>query len=507
MSNEINEANEAEFYGEIAPGWEFYRRKGARFLEDEVDWVVDLKSVDRGQHEGFHRFDKAHLVMLTEQDLVPCDAAVEMLTALREMEDQGYVSVREEGGHQGHAGEAYLIDTLGEDVGGYIHLGRSSNDLRPVSLRIMMREYLLDTMDAILDLMAAYCDAAEEYKDAIMPTYTVYQHAQVGTFGWHLMAWERGIERSFDRLVETYARVNQSPAGSAAETTTDFPIDRERVADLLGFDVVMDNGKDATRTDVDTYLEVANDLTLLLASVSIAARRVLLWNMTEIDRIHMPDRYLGTSSIMPQKRNPGAAMAAHGGVDSLIGTEMQLLASVKGDASTPAVPESAFEKTIDTLDHWAELVSALEFDRELAEEQVYLDWTFATDIAGALVREEGLPWRMAHQIVAILVRRAEERDTDVRDITMKDIDEASVEYMGRAVGLNEDALDEIIDPQRALDARSAIPGSPAPEQVQNQIDRSREAVTEGRDTVEELRDRLTESDRALEDAIDAIVGA
>lgn len=506
MSKDDNQSKEeSEMYGAIESGWEFYRREGGRHSEPMAEWVVGLKQIDERQHEGFHKFDKAHLVMLTEEGLIPEDAAIQMFEAFREMEAHGVTEVRERDGHQGHSGEAYLIEKLGEDVGGYLHLGRSSNDLRPVSQRIMIRKYLLDLMEATLALMEAYSDTAEEYADAVMPTYTVLQHAQVGTFGWHLMSWERGIERSFDRLIEAYHRVNQSPAGMAAETTTDFPINRERTAELLGFDGLLDNGKDATRTDYDTYLEVINVLALLRASLSIAAQRILLWNMTEVDWVDVPDRYMGTSSIMPQKRNPNAVSSVLSCLDSTVGELMQSFMEAKNITGSPTIDAGLFEDTITLLDHWTEIVSNVEFDRKQAREQVYLDWAFATDIAGAMVRKCDLPWRTAHQITSILVRQAEEENLDVREISSEDVDKASVAYIGSPIYLGDDTLEEIIDPERALDARSEIAGSPAPKQVLDQIAQTRQAIRDNQETVATLQGALEESDQNLNAAIENLI--
>lgn len=505
--NSDNPSDRAAFYGSIEPGWGFYRRTGARLSEEPVEWIVSDGPLDPGEHHGFHQFDKAHTVMLTEEGLIPAEKGAAILRGLREMEERGYVQVREEGGHQGHAGEAFLIAEYGEDVGGYMHLGRSSNDLSPVSKRIMLRSKILDALEALVALMEAYCDVAEEYKDAVMPTYTVFQHAQVGTFGWYVMSWERSIERAFDRLVEIYHRVNQSPAGSAAETTTDFPINRDRTAELLGFAGIMDNGKDATRTDFDVYLEVVNAFATTMISLSEAADRLLLWYFTEVGRVDMPDRYIGTSSIMPQKRNPTAVSQVQSSPDSVVGELMKGYMNGRGMAGKAAPSPSVLSEAIAHIEHWASVIRDVEFDRAHAREQLYLDWVFATDIAGLLVREEGIPWRSAHQIVGILVRTAEEEDLDMRDVSVAELDAAAREYLGESISLTDEELASVMDPDRALEARSAVAGSPAPKQVQDQIEKGRETVREDRDIVATLRNEQESAAAILEAAIDDIISA
>lgn len=502
--NPDNTNNRAEFYGTIEPGWGFYRRTGARLTEDPVDWIVSDGPVDPAQHHGFHQFDKAHTVMLTEEGLIPMEKGVAILRGLRDMEDRGYVHVRETGGHQGHAGEAFLIEELGEDVGGFMHLGRSSNDLSPVSKRIMIRSKILEILEMLLALMETYCDVAEDYSDAVMPTYTVFQHAQIGTFGWYVMSWERPIERAFDRFVEIYHRVNQSPAGSAAETTTDFPINRERTAELLGFEGIMDNGKDATRTDYDVYLEVVNAFATTMISLSEAADRILMWYFTEVGRVDIPDRYVGTSSIMPQKRNPTALTQIQSSPDSIVSELMKMYMDGRGMSGKASPSASTFSEAISHIEHWTEVIGDVEFDRRRAEDQIYLDWALATDVAGLLVREEGIPWRSAHQIVGILVRNAEESGTDMRDVTVDDLEIATEEYLGEQLQLTNAQLEEIIDPRRAIEAREAVQGSPAPTQVQNQIDKSRETIRSDRGTLSRLEDQQTNAEAKLEAAIDDI---
>ncbi len=500
-----NSSDRAAFYGSIEPGWGFYRRTGARLSEDPVDWIVSDGPMEPVEHHGFHQFDKAHTVMLTEEGLIPADIGAKILRGLREMEDQGYVEVREKSGHQGHAGEAFLIEKFGEDVGGYMHLGRSSNDLSPVSKRIMLRSRILEALEALVSLMESYCDVADEYKDAVMPTYTVFQHAQVATFGWYVMSWEQPIERAFDRLVEIYHRVNQSPAGSAAETTTDFPINRTRTAELLGFEGIMDNGKDATRTDFDVYLEVVNAFATTMISLSEAADRLLMWYFTEVNRVDVPDQYIGTSSIMPQKRNPTALTQVQSSPDDVVSELLKEYMNGRGMSGKAAPAGSVLSEAVAHIDHWARIIRDVEFNRSRAREQLFLDWVFATDIAGLLVREEGIPWRSAHQIVGILVRTAEEQNMDMREVSAVELEAAAKAYLGVSLGITDDQLKEVMDPDRAVEARSAVPGSPAPNQVQNQIDKGRSIIRENHETLEELKNKQEAAASLLESAIDEII--
>lgn len=503
------ERERSPIYGTLAPGWEFYRREGARLTEPPhpIAEAYMAKGDNPLAHQSFHRFDKAHQVMLAEEGIVPVEAAAANLRGLREMEAAGVVETRTAGGHFGHAGEAYLIEHHGEETAGWIHVGRSSGDLLALARRYIIRACLLDLMDAALDLADAYCETATEYADAVMPNYTLSQHAQVGTFGWYLMGWERPIERAYERFATVYDRVNQSPAGLAAGTTTDFPINRERTSELLGFDGLVDNAEDGIHADFDIRLEALTATATLSTSIAFAADHLLRWSTQEFALVDLPDRFYGTSSIMPQKRNPYAIQGVQQDAGAVIGSVMEAFAETRDISGRPGAPVAVFERVVAQAEAWETIVRHVGFDRELGEERVYLDWALAADIAGMLVRTCGIPWRWAHQVTAILVRRSIEADRSVRDLTPEHVDAAAEAYLGEPLGIDQADLDEVVDAERAVTARAGIPGSPGPAQVAEQIAAGRTRLGEWRDAVTERRDRLVTADERLDAAVDAVIDA
>ncbi len=193
---------DTKLYGKVAPG-EFYRKAGARLKEDadpsQIAHKVGTVTRTLPLLHAYHAFDKAHVVMLTEEKLIPRDDGIAILKALRQMEADGWERVRSEGGHGLFSGEAYLIENLGEEIGGKIHLGRSSGDLNSVSARLGVREKLLSVMDAVLGCREAYLNLAEQHLETVLPTYTMWQQAQIGTFAHYLVAWALPLERDFDR--------------------------------------------------------------------------------------------------------------------------------------------------------------------------------------------------------------------------------------------------------------------------------------------------------------------
>ncbi|WP_458210400.1 lyase family protein [Haladaptatus sp. NG-SE-30] len=492
-------------YGSLAQGGQFYRRPGARLSEPQDESVINLSTgVSDSRHEGFHAFDKAHAVMLTEEGLIPSEKGAAILRGIRQMEEEGHVEVRRKSGRSAHAGEAYLISEFGEGIGGWLHLARSSHDLASVSRRLVLRERLLAAMDAALDLMMAYTDRAAEQTHAVIPTYTGLQHAQVATIGFCLMSFERPLERDFERLLSAYDRVNTSPAGAAVGTTSHFQINRKRVADLLGFEDLHNNAEDVDKS-YDVILECGSVFATMLANVALAADQILVWYSKEFSLLDIPDRFAGTSSIMPQKKNPHTIESVQRDTNDVIGEVMQAFAATKNVGGGVQISTSVLDQSIDNLKTWNELISEIEFNADRGEELVYADWSLATDIAGMVVQEANIPWRTAHQITAILVRHAHEEGFRVTDLTTDHLDRAAEEYLGGSIDIPQSAIDEVVDAEHAIESRSLVPGSPAPSQVENQISAAREFIVEGRKTVSERREAVSAASRRLETAIDEIV--
>ena len=448
-----------------------YRTAGIRLMEP---MLAGLPAFSEGQDEGalypYHLFDKAHLVMLAEEALIPKTDVALMLKELRSTEPDKIVESRMEAGGAMHSGEYLLIRRLGEEVGGRMHLGRSSGDLHAVWRRCRQRDGLIILMGEINRLRGVFLQVAGENLESVMPAYTHSQHAQPTTLGHQLLAWTSSLERCFGRAAFAYSWANQSPAGSAIMTGSDFPLNRHRTAELMGFDGVLPNTYDAILnedTPLDTFMAVAT----VHLNLSRWASDLNFWFTSEAGYIDVPDRFCGTSSIMMQKKNPDSLEYVRGAVADAMGGLVASFAVQKAASGDPTMDLRymddalfrSFDMAIRNLGWFIELMPALEVKRERMREMAGTHWAQATDVAGALVREKGLPWRTAHQIVGILVRFTEERGIRPRDVTPELLDEASVDYMGEGVGLSEEALTRALDPMAFVERRTLY-GGPAPEE-------------------------------------------
>jgi argininosuccinate lyase len=507
-------SDKSDLYGTVPEG-EFYRRTGVRLIEDPVQEQREKKI---GSEEAvrpllpyYHRFDKAHLVMLGEEGIVPPEDAAVCLQALRDMEAEGIEATRRKGSHGMHSGEAYLIRELGEEVGGRIHLGRSSGDLSVVATRAKTRDQLLDLMEAVLGLRETLLERAAEHADTVMPGYTMYQHAQPLTFGHMLVWWEHTMARNFVRLRQTYERTNRSPAGAAMLTGSDFPLDRERTATLLGFDGVIENTLDAV-LGKDYGMDAYSALASIMATLGEMGHPLFLFTTYEFRLLDYPDRLCGTSSIFPQKRNPHVLMKPIGDVQRVFGDLTSHLVELRnvagggycGGGATLGGLRDTFDRVVDAVDVMERTVDAVEVNKERARDLAGVNWGQAADLAGMLVRERGVAWRSAHQIAGIVVRQGVEREIHPEELTVEHLDDAVEAYLGERFGIDQELLDEAMDPVANVEART-LTGGPAPEEVTRQIAASRQQLDEDRDVPENRRAELRRARELLERAIDDLI--
>ena len=421
----------------------------------------------------------AHLVMLAETGIVTERDAGKALAALRTIDERGadafaYAPAVED---LFFAVERELIVLAGADAGGNLQIARSRNDLDAAMCRLLLRGLVLDAMRRTLDLRAAVMALARMHVDTLMPGTTHTQPAQPTTMAHYLGGVLAPLERDVDRLRELYRRVNLSPLGAAAFTTTGFPIDRERTARLLGFEGVVETGYDAVGA-ADHVVAATGVLVTAAASLSRFVHDLLIWARPEAGVVRIADAFVQVSSIMPQKRNP--VVLEH--VRARIGY-------VFGDAATVAamVHSSAFGDTVDVedpiyvplarcfaamsavLELLTAVLASIEVDRELLAARADQGFTTSTELADTLVRAHRLPFRTAHAVVAAVVKDAQRTGLTANEITASMVESAAQAITGRPLGIGEDALRAALDASAFVRTRK-IAGGPAPEAMTGALD-------------------------------------
>ncbi len=498
-----------------SPEYRGFRAAGIRLREEMLPQLGRLAAGrSRLMLHALHAFDKAQAVMLAEEGLLRPEHGKAILAALRRMEQEGVEEARTRSGGGLHSGEQYLIRALGEDIGGRLHLGRSSGDLSSVGINTLQRERVLRLLEGVNRLRRVLIDLARQHTETILPGYSFGQHAQPMTLSHLLLSWAANLARDFERLHGVYGRVNTSPAGAAIMVGSDFPLNRERTAELLGFDAVHENMADAIlELNADDSLEVPMAVALLYHTMAKWADDLILWSTSEFGFLDIPDRFCNTSSIMMQKKNVIGPAEVKGASAEAIGCVVTSYHALKGPTGLPITERYYALETLwrvcdncaRDLDWFCELLPALGIRRERMREQAWRHWATATDLAGALVRERGLPWRTAHQIVGILVRLCEDKGVGPEAVTPALLDEAAVAYHGTPAGLEAAQITTALDPGRFIAAR-ATRGGPAPGESLRQSAVFEEGLKADEATVAGINERLVAAGRKLEAAIDSVLG-
>jgi len=493
-----------------------YRNAGIRMREEMLPQLGQLYGArTRAMLPAVHAFDKAHTVMLVEEGLLARDAGAAILRELRALDrDNSVVETRAKVGGGLHSGEQYVIRKLGEDIGGRFHLARSSGDLSSVAINTLQREKLLGVMRGINRLRRVLIDLSRRHTDTIMPGYSFGQHAQPMTLAHLWLSWAATLARDFERFHGAYRRINTSPAGAAIMVGSNFPVNRARTAELLGFDAVHENCADAIlELNADDSLEVPSVIAVLYHSMAKWADDIIQWSTSEYRFVDVPDRYCNTSSIMMQKKNVIGPAEVKGASAEALGCFVSSYHALKGTTGLPITERYYALETLwrvadncaRDLGWFCDLLPALDIRTQHMREQAWMHWATATDLAGALVSRRAMPWRTAHQIVGILVRLCEERGLTPAGVTPALLDEASMLYHDKPAGLTAPEIREALDPGKFIAART-LRGGPAPAESMRQADLFLLGTVDDEKIVAAIDARLAESARKLEGAVDAILG-
>ncbi len=320
--------------------------------------------------------------------------------------------------------EARLTSLIG-NAGKKLHTGRSRNDQVATDIRLYLREAIDVTATEMKRLQHGIIDLAEQQAETIMPGFTHLQTAQPVSFGHHLLAWNEMLERDYGRLQDCRVRLNQSPLGAAALAGTTYPIDRELAAVALGFSKPTENSLDSV-SDRDFAIEFCSFAALLLTHLSRMSEELILWASAQFNFVALPDRFCTGSSIMPQKKNPDVPELVRGKVARVNGHLMSLLTLMKSqplayNRDNQEDKEPLFD-TVDTvldcLRAFADMVPAIEPDKEAMKEAARRGFATATDLADYLVGL-GMPFRDAHEVVGKAVAHGVENNTDLADMSLE----------------------------------------------------------------------------------------
>jgi argininosuccinate lyase len=446
-----------------------------KFDGDASEYIYGRRA--RGQRELFDAhiwMHKAHVVMLAEQGSIPMGQAVEILGALKEI-TVGDVELDPRLGDVYTNTERHLIEMIGE-VAGAMHTGRSRNDLSASAARMLTRVKLESVIEAALKLQRTLIAKAGAHLETIMPGYTHLQHAQPITFAHWVMAYSDFLAHDIGRLEDTLKRTNLNTLGAAALAGTGHRIDRYRTADLLGFDGILENSLQCVASR-DYLLEAIFGLTLMMGTLNRVHEDLFLWTTDEFGMVELDDAFAGTSSIMPQKKNPLLQETVRGRAAHQIGRLTGALAVFKDlpmghnfdTYEANLLLDDSVTELLQSLHITERVVDTLKVNVKRMEENLGSAYITATELADVMVREAGIPFRAAHQIVGSLVRRAIEEGLKLSEVPLEMINEISREIRGADVELTEESLRDATDPKTNVERRASI-GGPAPIEVGRMAD-------------------------------------
>ncbi len=368
--------------------------------------------------------------------------------------------------------EAELTARIG-DAGKRLHTARSRNDQVALDIRMYLRDEIPEIKELTVRLIETLMRLAEKNLTTVMPGYTHLQRAQPITFAHHLMAYVQMLLRDLGRLNDTYRRTNIMPLGSGALASTTYPINRQRVCELLGFDEITQNSLDGV-SDRDFCIELASALSILMMHLSRFSEEIVLWCSWEFKFIELDDAYATGSSIMPQKKNPDVTELIRGKTGRVYGDLTTLLTMMKGlslayNKDMQEDKEAIFD-AIDTtklcLTTFIPMIDTMKVIPENMRAAAAKGFINATDCADYLVKK-GLPFRDAYKITGTLVHICIEKGLTLETLPLE-------EYKALCDTFDEDVFEAISLDTCVMQRKAA--GGPAPESVKAQLEYSRKAL-------------------------------
>ncbi|MFC2059719.1 argininosuccinate lyase [Chloroflexota bacterium] len=364
--------------------------------------------------------------------------------------------------------EARLSEKVGE-TGGKLHTARSRNDQVALDLRLYAKEAISQTLLGLTEFQQALINLAEANKSVVMSGYTHLQPAQPVLLAHHLLAYFEMLQRDIARFNDCLKRTDIMPLGSGALAGVAYNIDRDFLAQELGFSQISQNSIDAV-ADRDFVAEYEAAASLCMMHLSRLAEEIILWSSVEFNFIELDEAYTTGSSIMPQKKNPDVAELVRGKTGRVYGKLIALLTMMKGlplayNRDMQEDKEGLFD-TVDTLlstlEVFTGMVSTLRIKSENTGRAVNQGYILATDLADYLVKK-GAPFRTAHEAVGRLVSYTIEKGKSFSELSL-------TEYKKFSPLFGEDVYS--ITVESSLTARD-ITGGTAPKQVEQALDNAK----------------------------------
>jgi len=410
----------------------------------------------------------AHVNMLGKQGIIPNEEAKTIAAELAKLANEiknGDLEISTEAEDIHSFVEGVLTDRLGA-VGKKVHTGRSRNDQIALDERLYLKTAIVDLQKEIVTLIQTLTEIASNHTESLISGYTHMQRAQPVTLAHHLCSWAWMIKRDYERLSDAYKRIDFCPLGSGALAGSGLPLNREMVAESLGFSGVTQNSLDSV-ADRDYCVELCSCFSILMMHLSRFCEEVIIWSTEEFKFINLSEKWSTGSSIMPQKKNPDFAELIRGKTGRVYGDLMALLTLMKGLPLTynRDLQEDrenlfdAYDTVLSCVKIFTKMIGTASWNVEKMAASCVGGHANATDLADYLVRK-GMPFRVAHEVSAKSVRYCIEHNIN--------LEEMPIEEYKKISDLIDSDIYEVLPPKACAFIRKTT-GGPAPERVKEQI--------------------------------------
>jgi argininosuccinate lyase len=475
-------------------------------------------------HDPFYwlsQMNKASAVMVVEQGIVPKELGAKIADTVSQVIANGDKPGAPRSGNYLIV-EKDLIKAGGPDIT-RLHSGRSRQDIGATSQRLAMRDDILTAFDKLNAARAVLLGFAEKYPNAIIPAYTWGVQAQPITLGHYMLAYSAAFARTAERMREAYARLNRSPLGAAALGTSSFPVNRLRLAELLGFDGVLENSFDANQiSPIDSGAELvslaeAGALTIgtLVADITQQYAQSQPWLiMTE-------GELTGTSSIMPQKRNPAGLVFLRAQASTVIGHAQTFVMVAHNVASgmsdyKPFInplqgdqPNNVMRESAALYGQFAAIMKTLAFNEKRALDEVDADYSTTTELADTLQRVADVPFRVGHHFASELVNYGRGNALKPSEIPYAEAQRIYADVAkgakldGDKLPLTEEQFRTALTAQNMVAASQGI-GGPQPAEVARMLKAEQARLSGDQKWLDDRRASLTMASQNLDKAFAAL---
>lgn len=467
-----------------------------------IGFLVTSSHAQERRDEFYHlsEINKASAVMVVEQGIVPRELGKTIADSVAKViADEQRPGAKRSGDYL--EVEKLLIAAGGPDVT-RMHSGRSRQDINATRNRMFQREQVLVTFTALNNARAALLDMAAKNPDAVVPAYTVGVQAQPISFGHYVLAYVEALERNAERLRRAYGSVNKSPLGAAALGTSSFPVNRHRLAELLGFDGLVENSLDANQiSPIDTGVELVS-----VASAGALTVGTLISDLEAQYRMTTPwltlaeGELTGTSSIMPQKRNPNALHNVRVTASEVLGLATTYLIKAHNvphglSDYKGSEPQEALNRMTRMLSGLAAVVQQLNFNASRALDEVNADYSTTTELADVLQRDANVPFRVGHHFASELVnfgRGKNLRPIDIPYGEARRIYSAAAKHYqldNAQLPLSEAQFRRSLTAENMIQSAKVI-GGPQPAEVARMLAAQRASLKSDREWLDSTRGKL-----------------